>query len=75
MLISEKAFSQIKFVKAEPVEKEIYYPKFRARDDLARTTYRDEIKKSKSYQNDILVLDILREDIKNDDQSIQRIVL
>lgn len=75
VLISEKAFDQIKFVKAEPVEKEIYYPKFRARDDLARITYRDEIKKSKSYRDDIFVLDILREEIKNDDPRIQRIVL
>ena len=75
VLVSEKAFSQIKFVKAEPVEKEIYYPKFRARDDLARTTYRDEIKKSKSYRNDLFVLDILREEIENDDPRIQRIVL
>ena len=75
VLVSEKAFEQIKFVKAEPVEKEIYYPKFRARDDLARTTYRDEIKKSKSYRNDLFILDILREEIGNDDPRIQRIVL
>lgn len=74
VLVSEEAFSRIKFVRAETVEKEIYYPKFRARDNLARTTYRDEIKKNKSYRNDIFVLDILREEIGNDDPRIQRIV-
>ncbi len=75
VLVSSKAFEQIKFIKSEPVEKEIYYPKFRARDDKARKLYREEIKKSKSYRDDIFVMDILREEIKNDDSRIQRIIL
>ncbi len=75
VLISAKAFEQIKFVGAKPVDKEMYYPKFRARDDNARKTYSDEIKKSKSYRDDIFVMDILRGEIKNDDPRIQQIVL
>ncbi len=74
VLISEKAFRQIAFVSAEPVEKEIYYPKFLARDITARETYKNEIKKSRTYRDDIFVLDIMREEIKNDDPRIQRIL-
>ena len=74
VLKSEKAFSQIEFIDAEPVEKEVYYPKFLSRDTNARKTYKDEIKNAKSYRNEIFVMDILREEMKNDDARIQRIV-
>jgi len=75
VLVSEKAFKQIEFVSAEPVDKEIYYPKFIARDTEARTSYSEEIKKSKSYRDDIFVMDIIRGEIKNNDPRIQRIIL
>ena len=75
VLISPKAFSQIRFIDAEPVDRTIYYPKFLARDSKARKTYSQEIAKSKSYRNDIFVLDILREEMRNDDPRIQRILL
>ena len=48
--------------------------KFLDRDTKARDTYRKEIKKSKSYRDDIFVLDILREEMSNDDPRIQRIL-
>ncbi len=75
VLVSEKAFGGLEFVKAEPVEKELYYPKFIARDANARQEYRTEIKGSRSYRDDIFVMDIIREEIGNDDPRIQRIVL
>ena len=75
VLVSPKAFEQIKFVDAVPVDKNIYYPKFVARDTKARQTYKEEIAKSRSYRDDIFVLDILREEMKNDDPRIQRILL
>lgn len=75
VLISERAFKQIEFVNAEPVDKEVYYPRFLSRDTTARTTYQKEIKKSRSYRDDIFVMDILREEMKNDDPRIQRIIL
>ena len=75
VLISPKAFSQIKFVDAEPVDKTIYYPRFVARDTAARRTCKEEIAKSRSYRDDIFVMDILREEMKNDDPRIQRILL
>ncbi len=75
VLISERAFKQIEFINADPVDKEVYYPKFLSRDTIARTTYQKEIKKSSSYRDDIFVMDILREEMKNDDPRIQRIIL
>ena len=74
VLVSEKAFDAIKFVDVESVERAIYYPKFIARDTKARRTYADEIAKSSLYISDIFVLDILREEMKNDDPRIQRIL-
>ena len=74
VLVSEKAFSQIKFIDAEPVDKTVYHPKFIARDTGARESYKKEIKNSKSYRNDIFVMDILREEMRNDDPRIQRIL-
>lgn len=75
VLVSEKAFKQIEFDDAEPVDRTIYYPKFFKRDTKARQTYTSEIAKSMSYRDDIFVLDILREEMSNDDPRIQRILL
>ena len=74
VLISEKAFDNLKFEEVELADKTIYYPKFISRDSGARETYRKEIRKSSSYKDDIFVLDILREEMKNDDSRIQRIL-
>lgn len=75
VLISEKAFARILFVDAVPVAKEEYYPKFLARDTEARRSFKEDINKKKPYKDDIFVMDILREEIKNDDPRIQRIIL
>jgi hypothetical protein len=74
VLISEKAFENLKFEEVELADKTIYYPKFISRDSGARETYRNEIRKGRSYKDDIFVLDILREEMKNDDSRIQRIL-
>lgn len=74
VLISEKAFENLNFEGMELADKTIYYPKFITRDSSARETYRNEIRKSRSYKDDIFVLDILREEMKNDDPRIQRIL-
>ncbi len=74
VLVSQKAYNQVKFIDAEPVDRNIYYPKFIDRDTKAREAYKNDIKKTKSYRNDIFVMDILREEIKNDDPRIQQIV-
>lgn len=74
VVISQKGFDRLKFIEAYPVDKSIYYPKFLDRDTRARDTYRQDIKKGKSYRDDIFVLDILREEMSNDDPRIQRIL-
>ena len=74
VLVSEKAFDQLKFVNAEPVDKTEYYPRFMRRDTTARENYSKEIAKSRTYRDDIFVLDILRQEMTNDDPRIQRIL-
>lgn len=74
VLVSQKAFDQIKFIDAAPVSKDEYYPKFIDRDFSARKAFKQEIKKSKVYRDDIFVLDILREEMQNNDPRIQRII-
>lgn len=74
VLISEKAFEKIKFIGKEEVKRENYYPKFLSRDTNARKTYYQKVQKGKAYIDDIFVMDILREEMKNDDSRIQRII-
>lgn len=74
VLISENSFANLHFIGAESVEKSLYYSKFIERDSLARKTYREEIRNSITYQDDIFVLDILREEMTEEDVRIQRIV-
>ena len=74
VLVSKKAYDQIKFIDAEPVDKTIYHPKFVDRDTKAREAYKNDIKKNKSYRDDIFVMDILREEMRNDDSRLQQIL-
>lgn len=74
VLISEKAFENLKFEEADLANKTIYYPKFIRRDSGARETYRAEIRKGRPYKDDIFILDILREEMKNNDPRIQRVL-
>lgn len=74
VLISEKAFKNIEYIQSEAVDKNIYYPKLLIRDTNARKSYQNDIKKNRSYKEDIFILDILREEMKNDDPRIQRII-
>ena len=74
VLVSEKAFESLQFIRAETADKTIYYPRFVKRDTGAREAYRNVIRTSPSYKDDLFVLDILREEMKNDDPRIQRIL-
>ena len=74
VLVSEKALGSLEFMGADPVERKIYYPKFTSRDAAARDTYRREVRGNKTYRDDIFVMDIIREGMRNDDPRIQRIV-
>lgn len=66
VLKSPKAFEQIKFVGYESVDTEIYYTKKAEREREARQEYRNR-KKEKADINDLFILDIMREEMKNGD--------
>ena len=74
VLISQKAFASIEFVKAIPAPNEIYLPKKSARDTAARKDFQQE-KARGSILTEKYILDIMREGWKNDDERLQRIVL
>lgn len=73
-MVSKKAFEHLIFEGSVPADKLIYYPRFVTRDSKAREIYKKEIQGRRSYRNDIFILDILREEIKNGDARIQRIL-
>lgn len=66
VLKSEKAFQQLKFVGYESADVEEYYTKKSKREREARKEYRKS-KKVTANVNDLFMLDIMREEIKNGD--------
>lgn len=66
VLKSKKAFEQITYIGNEPVDAEIYYMKKAEREREARREYRKG-KKEKADINELFILDIMREEIKNGD--------
>lgn len=77
-LVSEKAFNNISFNNSEMVDKKIYYSKFTKRDLKAREDYKQYrnslVHGQISITDEIFVLDIIRQEMKNDDPRIQRII-
>lgn len=71
VLRSKKAFHQITYLGNEPAEDMIYYPKRVARDNAAREAFRQERKIARA-SDAVYMLDILREEWKNDDSRLFR---
>lgn len=71
---SEKAFDRLAYIESVPADKEIFYPKKLARDNGAREEFRKE-KSRTAIENEVYILDIIREGWDNDDTRLQRIVL
>ncbi len=67
---SKESFSHISFVRADPVEASVYFEKKKNRDTEARQAYR-KTKSSSDNINDLYMLDIMREEIKNDDPRLR----
>ena len=67
---SRTAFSRLRFAGAEPVSAEIWYAQKSARDREARQAYRKTIKTG-SMVNELFMLDIMREGIKNGDPRLR----
>lgn len=70
VLKSPAAFSHIEFKEAIPANAEIYYEKKASRDKIARREYR-EAKGLTDNINDLFMIDIMREGIKNDDPRLR----
>ena len=72
VLKSQKAFDLLKFNSSEAVDGEVYYPKRMKRDTDARDEYLKNERNSVLMSGDIFMLDILREEMKQNDERLQR---
>jgi hypothetical protein len=70
VLKSKKAFEQLSFLESLYADKEEYFLKKTERDKEARREYRAN-KSMQADVNDIYMLDIIREEIKNGDKRLQ----
>lgn len=74
VLLSERSFKQIEFVEYEVADYREYYYKRAERDRNARAAYANKKKNLQQLMDDIFVLDIMREDMKHDDQRLQSVI-
>ena len=74
-LHSEKAFEQLTFIKSTIAENETYYTKRVARDLQAREEYQNTTRNIQVDKDDLFIMDIIRQEVKNDDPRIQRNIL
>lgn len=70
VLKSEKTFGQIHFVESETADAELYYEKKKQRDREARRQYR-RMRSTESVLNELYMIDIMREEMKNDDPRLR----
>ena len=70
VLKSREAFERIQFIDSIPAQKEEYFAKKTLRDKEARRDYRRSREQSADV-NDIYMLDIMREGIRNGDQRLR----
>ncbi len=70
VLISEKAFKQIKYISNTPADALIYYKKKKDRDKAARNEYR-KAKNEELSPNELLITDIVREGMKQNDARLR----
>lgn len=71
VLISEKAFDQIKFVGYEEAPQNIHFPLRKKRDELARVAYLSDKKGTPFDIDEIYILDIIRNEMKSNDPRLQ----
>ena len=74
VLLSERAFEQIRFLGYEIADFNIYYYKRSVRDKNARTAYAERKKNLQQLMEDVFILDIMRKAMKNDDPLLQSIL-
>ncbi len=70
VLMSPKAFEKIKYISNTPADASVYYKKKKERDKSARKEYR-RTKQDGVMPDDLLVIDIVREGMKQDDERLR----
>lgn len=70
VLISKKAFENIKFIANSPADVQIYYARKKERDRLARKKYR-ETKSMENFKDELFMIDIIREGMKQNDPCLR----
>lgn len=70
VLKSEKAFNALSFQGYIPVNNSIYYPKWESRDYKARQDYKEIKDKSNPFEG-TYVIDIIRQQWRNDDERLR----
>ena len=71
VLISPKSFEQIRFLGYEEAPQEVHFPLRKNRDELARNEYLSDRQGAAFSPDDILMIDIIRGEIKADDPRLQ----
>ncbi|MCF0142696.1 MAG: DUF3990 domain-containing protein, partial [Parasporobacterium sp.] len=74
VLHSEKAFRSIEYLGCEIADHRKYYYKRADRDQIARADYANRKKNLKQLKDDVFILDIIREEMKNGDPRLQSII-
>ena len=74
VLLSERSFDCIEFAGYEIADYREYYFKRAKRDQSARAAYASRKKDLKQLMDDIFILDIIREDMKNEDPRLQSVI-
>jgi hypothetical protein len=69
-LRSPRSFERLRFIRAEAAEKAIYYPKKSARDQEARSSYR-QAREAAPVVDAVYILDIMRGGWQNDDPRLR----
>ncbi len=71
VLLSERSFDKIKFLGYDIADYRTYYSKRFDRDQKARLSYKNRKKTLSQIKDDLFILDVIREEIKNDDPRLQ----
>ena len=74
VLHSQKAFDQLTYIQSIKAINKEYYAKRVARDLKARQEYQNTTKYINISANDLFIIDIIRQGVKNDDARIQRTI-
>lgn len=70
VLISEKAFQNIRYISYSPADTLVYYAKKTQRDRQARKEYR-ETKQTDNLKNELFIIDIIREGMLQNDPRLR----